>query len=87
MIERLCSSCDKPVKGILYKGMCRSCYDKNRQTTMVAIPKKLQKDFEEYMNFSNENPAKCIIELVEVGLKVHKHGKRQLVINLKELGD
>lgn len=74
MIERLCEECDKPVTGKLFKGLCRSCYDRARVTTVVSIPKKLQPLFTEYMS-DRDDTAKCIIELVQMGLVSWKHGK------------
>ena len=79
MIERLCESCSKPVKGKLYGGKCRPCYDKSRKTTMVSIPKKIQPLFEEYAG-EREDIAKCINELVELGLRTWKQGKRMILV-------
>ena len=84
MIERLCDECDRPVTGKLFRGMCRTCYDRNRQTTVISIPKKMQSDFEAYMEESNETVAKCVIELVELGLKVWKKGKRMILVPIGE---
>ena len=82
MIERLCESCSRPVKGKLYRGMCRSCYDKSRKTTVISIPKKIQPLFEEYMG-ERDDVAKCVNELVELGLKTYKHGKRMILVPME----
>jgi hypothetical protein len=79
MIERLCESCSKPVKGKLFKGMCRKCYDKSRVTTMVSIPKSLEPLFREFAG-EREDTARCIIELVELGLTTWKNGKWARII-------
>lgn len=65
--------------GKLFKGMCRKCYDKSRVTSMVSIPKNLEPLFREYAG-EREDTAKCIVELVEIGLDVWKHGKWARII-------
>ena len=62
------------MKGILIKGKCRKCYDKARKTTVVSIPRKMELGFVEYMG-DRDDTARCIIELVELGLHSWKHGK------------
>jgi hypothetical protein len=79
MIERLCKTCDKPVKGKLFDGDCRKCYDKKRVATMVAIPKKLEPVFKEYAG-ERSDTSKCIVELIELGLKTWKEGKRVIIV-------
>ena len=74
MIERLCAKCDKPVSGKLFKGMCRSCYDKSRTITSVAVPRKLEPLFLEYAG-ERDDTGRCIIELMELGLRTWKEGK------------
>jgi hypothetical protein len=74
LVPRLCEKCDKEVKGKLFKGMCRRCYDKSRVTTVVSIPKKIQPLFEEYAG-ERDDKARCICELVKLGLNTWKHGK------------
>ena len=81
MVERLCESCSKPVVGKLFKGKCRRCYDKNRKTTVLSIPKKMQADFETYMD-NRDDTAKCVIELVELGLRTWKQGKKMILVPL-----
>jgi hypothetical protein len=79
MIERICETCCKPVKGKLFRGKCRSCYDRSRKTTMVSIWKKSEKLFREYQG-ERDDTAACINELVELGLKTWKQGKRMILV-------
>ena len=48
---------------------------------MVSIPKKIQPLFEEYMG-ERDDMAKGINELVEMGLKIWKQGKRMILVPL-----
>ena len=79
MIERLCESCSKPVSGKLYKNLCRGCYDAKRKISSVAVPKKLQPLFDDYMG-ERDDVARGIIELMELGLKVWKTGRQVTII-------
>lgn len=79
MIERLCEKCNKPVKGKLFDGKCRKCYDRSRKISSVAVPKKLEPLFNEYMG-ERTDTGKGIIELMELGLKTWKEGKRVIIV-------
>lgn len=82
MIERLCDDCNRPVKGKLFGGKCRKCYDRSRKTTVISIPKKIQPLFEEYMG-ERDDVAKGVNELVELGLRTWKRGKRMILVPLE----
>lgn len=79
MIERLCEFCSRPVSGKLYGGKCRACYDASRKISSVAVPKKLEPLFNEYMG-ERDDIAKGIIELMEIGLKTWKMGQRVIIV-------
>jgi hypothetical protein len=79
---RNCENCGIEVLGKLFKGKCRRCYDRSRKTTVVSIPKKIQPLFEEYIG-ERDDIAKCINELVELGLKTWKQGKRMILVAIE----
>ena len=79
MVERLCEQCDKPVLGKLYKGRCRSCYDKSREFIMMSIAKDVEKDFREYVGERTDR-AQCVNELLRIAFKVIKEGKRVIIV-------
>lgn len=79
--EVLCPDCATLVKGRLYGGKCRACYDRARAITTVAIPKGLMPLFREFMG-DRDDVSNGIIELVGIGLKTWKQGKRMILVPL-----
>ena len=76
-----CEECGRLVKGRLYRGKCRACYDRARTITTVAIPARLGPLFSEYMG-ERDDVSNGIIELVETGLNLWKHGKTMRYMEL-----
>ena len=74
-----CEECGTEVRGKMFRRMCRRCYDRKRKTSVVSIPKNIQPLFEEYVG-EREDIAKCINELVELGLRTWKQGKRMILV-------
>ena len=79
MIERLCEKCGKPVQGKLFRGLCRECYDKSRKICSIAVPRKLEPLFNEYMG-GRDDIAQGIKELMELGLQTWKYGQRVILV-------
>ena len=84
MIEGLCESCSKPVKDKLFRGMCRACYDRNRQDIHLTVSKKNEALFKEYMG-RRDDRARCANELIEIGLRTWKYGRRVILVGVPEI--
>ncbi len=81
MINIKCEQCGS--RDAIAKGLCRICYDKGRTDVFISISKRIQEDFDSFVEQKRWSKPKAINYLIECGLKWIK--EREKVIKEWEL--